>query len=247
MAKIFYFSGTGNSYIAAKRLGGDDIVDISAEPMGKSYSEDVIGFVFPCYCYDAPEIVKKFVKSGKFIADYIYTVVTCGASEGNSSATVGKLLKENGSELSAHFILVSPDNCIIFATEKKLAEKLIAEEAQKIKDIADAIENRLLIKANFSHSKALITKLSYFGMRKFFGLDKKKAGSDCIKCGLCEKLCPVSNIKSDTGGNPIFLDKCENCFRCIHTCPTGAISFGNIKVSEKTRFIREDDQGFMNR
>ena len=50
----------------------------------------------------------------------------------------------------------------------------------------------------------------------------------CIKCGLCQKLCPVDDIK---GTPPVWLhnERCTNCLACYHHCPAHAIHWGNMK------------------
>jgi len=52
-------------------------------------------------------------------------------------------------------------------------------------------------------------------------VDKSKCGS----CGLCEKLCPVNNIRF--AKYPEFLNHCVLCMRCFAYCPEEAISFKN--------------------
>ena len=65
----------------------------------------------------------------------------------------------------------------------------------------------------------------------------------CIRCRLCERLCPVENMylkekkkkknreakasKSYTGKMKLR-GHCIHCLACIHWCPTGAIRMGYI-------------------
>ena len=46
--------------------------------------------------------------------------------------------------------------------------------------------------------------------------------ADCIRCGICAKVCPANNITvTDRGVH--FSDHCEVCYACLHNCPKSAI------------------------
>ena len=45
---------------------------------------------------------------------------------------------------------------------------------------------------------------------------------DCVRCGICAKVCPADNIAVDEGGVRFF-DRCEVCYACLHNCPQTAI------------------------
>ncbi|MBF0386853.1 MAG: nitroreductase family protein [Candidatus Omnitrophica bacterium] len=58
-------------------------------------------------------------------------------------------------------------------------------------------------------------------------LDFKVAKEDCIKCGLCAKLCPSGVIELADGYPLIPTEKEPGCLRCQHCltiCPSGAVS-----------------------
>lgn len=63
------------------------------------------------------------------------------------------------------------------------------------------------------------TTLPWISMRAVFKLEIN--GKFCTKCGLCENLCPVSNIKLNE--KPIHKNRCQFCMRCIASCPQKAI------------------------
>jgi ferredoxin len=49
--------------------------------------------------------------------------------------------------------------------------------------------------------------------------------SDCIKCGACAAVCPVTAITE--GDTQYVIDaNCVDCGTCAATCPVGAISAG---------------------
>ena len=45
---------------------------------------------------------------------------------------------------------------------------------------------------------------------------------DCIRCGICAKVCPANNITVTDSGVQ-FSDHCEVCYACLHNCPKTAI------------------------
>ena len=61
----------------------------------------------------------------------------------------------------------------------------------------------------------------------------------CTGCGLCERLCPVSNIHVNKGadqeenGKPEWLHHCEHCMACISWCPANAIDYGDRTPSRR--------------
>lgn len=64
-------------------------------------------------------------------------------------------------------------------------------------------------------------------------VDKKFCVSgECNHCGLCEKECPVSNIKL-VGGKPEWQHQCESCLKYIQFCPKNAINYGSKTFKRK--------------
>jgi ferredoxin len=66
----------------------------------------------------------------------------------------------------------------------------------------------------------------------------------CIKCGKCEKVCPVDNIQ---GTPPEWLHngRCTSCLACYHYCPVHAINCGKrTRKRDQYFFNRRGDQKF---
>ena len=57
---IYYFTSTGNSLQAAldivDGLGGADVVSMTNAGMNTSCDSDVVGFVFPSFCWGMPHV-----------------------------------------------------------------------------------------------------------------------------------------------------------------------------------------------
>ena len=50
--------------------------------------------------------------------------------------------------------------------------------------------------------------------------------ADCIACGTCAGVCPVSAISVGDGKYVIDADACLDCGTCAGECPVSAISEG---------------------
>lgn len=69
-----------------------------------------------------------------------------------------------------------------------------------------------------------------------------KAEKNCIKCGMCIKICPTKNIslKKD---KLKFGGKCTLCTRCVMNCPINSIKLGLLnkwKINGKYKFKKPD-------
>ena len=54
----------------------------------------------------------------------------------------------------------------------------------------------------------------------------------CDSCGLCEKICPDSNIIM-MNGIPTWHGHCEHCLGCLQWCPKEAIQFRKVTLKYK--------------
>jgi uncharacterized protein len=46
----------------------------------------------------------------------------------------------------------------------------------------------------------------------------------CVRCGVCEEVCPVGAASLPEDGDPVYdLDKCIGCAQCIALCPQSAL------------------------
>lgn len=234
--KIFYFTGCGNSLSVAKALGGE-IINIAKVKTG-AFKDEAVGFVFPVYCYDIPPLVKNFIQNSSFEAGYFFAVGTCGSTAGRSFLTINGLLKQKGKTLDYSKKIVLPDTCIIFKTAEETKKVLLAKEKETVEAFKKDIENRVKTPV-FCDSKMRINRPAWFFMKKIAGLDRKKAGESCVSCGLCSRVCPMQNIKIENG-KPSFGKVCENCFACIQRCPSRAITFGKLEITDQSHCVHPD-------
>ena len=63
----------------------------------------------------------------------------------------------------------------------------------------------------------------------------------CNGCSLCQKLCPVENIRMREG-HPQWQGRCIGCLRCYHRCPQHAIEYGNQTRKKGQYFYRHTSE-----
>lgn len=242
---IYYFTGTGNSLWAARKVGGylgdTELIPIIRAMKEKKFAPGAsrIGFVFPLYFGGIPLIVADFIReldlSG---AEYIFTVCTRGFHiAGGAIKQMKKLLEELGASLSLGLYLNMIDNylptfeipvkdALIKANVSALGKtekiaRMIAAGKMRIRYALLEINEKLLYPTFLKNAR---------------GMDAEFIVQDtCNGCGTCEKVCPVNNIRM-TDARPEFLHHCEQCYACAHACPKLSIIPGQKSLNKKHRF-----------
>ena len=249
---IYYFSGTGNSYAAAKYLAdglGEDLMDMALAVREGQYEytlkkDEKLGFVFPVYAWAPPKIVTEFVKNLELYYSgdpYLFAVCTCGGSAGKTMDIFEAALEENGLVLDSGFSVIMPDNCITLfeaETEEKSAEKLEKAD-QTLDNILRAI--RLGWSDFFRVKKGKMSGVLSAVVNPLFSMGALKTKSfwvtdQCISCGLCENICTSGCIEL-TAGKPVWTeDSCNMCLACLNRCPAAAIQYGK-KTVKRGRYV----------
>jgi len=119
---------------------------------------------------------------------------------------------------------------------KEEQEEFFKKEAKQIRKIVNDINsNKMTAKIDPTKKKRSFEKTNkgfrdnVFESDKFFHVD-----DSCSSCGICEKVCPVSNIKL-VEGKPQWKHKCVQCLACIHYCPEVSIQYGD-KTLKRGRY-----------
>ncbi|GHV82354.1 iron-sulfur protein [Spirochaetia bacterium] len=235
MTKIYYFSGTGNTYWSAKKLtallGDAEFFPISREmrqPSIRIEAETVV-FVFPAYAYETPIMVRRFLERAEINTNYIAALVTCGSSPGGALAEVRRVLRRKGLTLNFADRIPCVQNYIpIFGvpTAKKQAVR-IALRVAATERAAGAITARAVNKVWTLRPFSKIVSMLFRLGRPLFVTGFRRT-SDCTRCGLCARLCPAGAIKMTAEG-PVFQKTCEHCQSCLNFCPCRAISYIRLK------------------
>ncbi|MDR1210134.1 MAG: EFR1 family ferrodoxin [Clostridiales bacterium] len=228
MSVIYWFSGTGNSLYAAKRLseslGGVASRAIASgapdKPVGGEFEK--VGFVFPSYYGNLPRAVRAFVECLDVRpGTYIFAVVTMGGPGGGAVASLKAALEAKGLRLGYGVGVRMPANYVMMynpASVSKSAGKL-AYVDKKLEKAAREISARVQRVRTFPVTSGNLYK-NVEKLDRQFSVDET-----CVSCGQCAKICPAANIRLE-GGGPKWRGRCEHCAACISWCPSAAIQYG---------------------
>ena len=244
---IFYFSGTGNSQLIAKRIAkrtGRDLCRINdflkrgeklTIPDSIAKLEDIV-FVMPVYGWRIPRAVEELIRrSALEEGTGVYFVLTCGSDMGNSQRYAEKLCADMKLKYKGCAELVMPENYIAMfdAPEEAEARRIIELALPQADRLAGYIERQ----EDFPEKRAglmarikstVINPLFY----KFSVKDRKFNADDrCTGCGRCAAECPVNDILMNEG-KPVWQGRCIHCMACITGCPEEAIEYGTISLGK---------------
>lgn len=234
---ILYFTGTGNSVYVAKRIEkatGDEILNLFGKIRDNDYtalySDTPWVIVVPTYAWRIPRIVESWLKKTDLSGNTgVYFVMTCGGNIGNAGKYLETLCSEKNMKYLGCFEIVMPENYIaMFSTPTRDEAVAVIEKAET--NIDKAID---FIKAGEPFPKRRITVMDKMNSGivndlfypVFVHAKKFSVAETCISCGLCEKVCPLSNVRL-VNGKPIWADNCTHCMACISRCPQEAIEYG---------------------
>jgi ferredoxin len=245
---IYYFTGTGNSLAAAKKIataiGDCDLVPIASLQSITSDivpSADRVGIICPLYFSGLPLMVAAFAgRLDLTRAKYVFSVITLGGPSGSSALQQldSILRKRSGRGLDAGFSVTMPGNYIFMYSSPagKKQEEILAKADEQIAGITGHLtrcEKRALPSSLLS---SLLHTLFYwwFAKNAHTGDRKFSVNDRCTSCGICAAVCPAGNIEL-VEGKPVWKHHCELCCGCIHLCPVGAILAGP-RTSTRLRY-----------
>jgi ferredoxin len=250
---IYCFTGTGNTYLAAKKIANTlqgDKYSVNVKNMTRSEPHKIdlshtIGVGFTVAFWNTFPVVKDFINNlpqGNGAEIFVFT--TMGDSSLNAAANFGGILKNKGYNVIGAKGFLMPNNFI--AVQKKEKNILKIEKAYKkielfakqlIDGSAKPCKTNLFFKIAFAITDFITNRWRGKIFQKIvrFGLNKDK----CVKCGLCFEICPVKNIQVEDN-YPVFSGmKFQLCMRCISYCPTQAIKSFLLRKTYTTLSIEE--------
>ena len=236
---IYYFTGTGNSLAAAKKiataLGDCELVPIAsfAQAGGDIVPQaERVGMICPVYFSGLPLMVAEWAgRLDPAAVKYLFAVITHGG--GGESAALRQLdtilRKRQARGLDAGFGVVMPGNYIMMyeSPKGKKQEEILAKADEVIAGITGPVIRYERSDLPSSILPRILFTLIYPWFRSHAPSDDKKFSitNKCTSCGTCVAICPAKNIEL-VDKKPVFLHHCELCCGCIHICPVQAIQAG---------------------
>lgn len=233
---IYYFSGTGNSFVVARDLAERLQAELVSIPrvVGREQIEsdaDSLGIVFPVY-YETlggiPLMVRRFAaKLGNIEAKYLFAVCTYGSAETVTLKNMSRLISSRGGQLSARISVNMPENIYPNLARKKHGKMYSTWESQLPK-ISKIVKEK---KKAVYRTPNSVVGIAYPPLRTL-GLLLRRF----LKKVTIRQLQGYSGSKADSFDELLPLmdntfsvsDACTKCATCLRICPAG-----NIRISSK--------------
>ena len=248
---VFYFSGTGNSQLAAKQIAselGDELVSINEclKKGGKNSfrSQRPLVFVLPTYAWRMPKVVERWIRETGFEGSReAYFVLTCGGSAGNAAAYAKKLCGETGLRFLGLAAVDMPNNYVALSNTPDEAEcaALLEQAKERVASLSALMQRGdpfpdAPVSFKDRMNSGPVNGLFY----ALFVHDKGFSATDaCTSCGKCARRCPLNNIRL-TDGKPVWHGNCTHCMACIGGCPAEAIEYKSASKGNRRYYIMED-------
>ncbi len=228
---VYYFSGTGNSFVAARSLAellDADLISIPAV-VGQDQIEcsgDAFGIVFPVY-YETlggiPLIVRRFIdKLVNIESKYIFSVCTYGSAETVTLKNVSRLIEGRGGTVSARISVNMPENIY-----PKLARKKHARMFTVWKSEAEKVSKIILDKKKGVYRTPNVVVGPFYGPLRVIGRGLRP----CLKNSTIRQLQRYTGSQAGSFEELLpIMDKsfaateaCTDCGTCARICPAGNI------------------------
>lgn len=236
---IYYFSGTGNTFLISKMIT-DNLLknryNVNKFLLEKSKPEDVnlnhtIGLAVPVAYYSTYPFIWKFINNlPKTNGTDLFLISTCASTAGALALQIKKVAIAKGYNPIGAITFKMPLNLTQTQIKDTKLKRLI--EKANIKAI-QFVESLINDKAKWQYKT--VFAYFFFIMLKLIGslpiklyrhlYELNVNDSKCTQCGICYQICPADTIRMYEF--PRFEDNCEYCMRCFAHCPEQAIYFNN--------------------
>ncbi len=233
---MLYFSGTGNSkYIAntfSKKMNAKcHSIEEKIDFKNEIKKHDIIAFCYPIYASNVPRIMREFVSKYVELLKYKKLIIFCTQLmfSGDGARVFTDLLPEGYGRViyAEHFNM--PNNICnsgIFPVKNgEKTKKYIKAAQKKIDRICNDLQKGKIKLRGFNKVSNIMGKGqgAYWQEIEEKNKSSVQVDEDCIKCGLCARLCPMKNLNLTTK-EVVHNDNCILCYRCVNACPKKAIT-----------------------
>lgn len=251
-AIIHYFSGTGNSLLAAKQLTGEltkynydlDLHSIEDGIYDNSKLYSLHIFFFPVYATAVPHIMRKYINNlpnGNKVRTAVISTngrVSTHIRDGYQGWALHQArlyLKRKNYDVFFSDTLDYPHNVTIAfpPRSEKYNQIIISKALENLVKMAQRIVDnhtyhRSYFYPNFIWSLPFGILYTLIGRRCIALLFA--ADSSCDNCKICMIKCPVKAINANHKVNRWRLN-CEGCLRCINICPHKSIQISAVRFA----------------
>ena len=250
--RIYFFTGTGNSYWTASQLvslASDSGISANMFAIDMLQRSDIragtrdslTGFIYPTHGFALPWYMLKFIlhfprgKGAVFIVNNragmkMGRLFTPGIS-GIAAHLPMLILILKGYRIAGTLPLDNPSNWISIhpGIKQKVVNSIFERRIRDIHNFGDRIFKNLtcfpLKYLLFIPLDILLIPISlaYLFFGRFILARSYFSSSSCDGCGICAKRCPVGAI-SMKKGTPYWSYRCESCMRCSNVCPKKSVN-----------------------
>lgn len=230
-----YFSGTGNSeYIAqcfSERMGAEcHSIEENIDFASLLHTHDTIAVCYPIYGSSVPRIMRDFTARHNTALMEKKLIIFCTQMmfSGDGARAFARLIQGCDSRViyAEHFNM--PNNISNFwLFPVRDAERRRKQKAAdcKLDRVCRDVQCGIVKRRGWGVFSKLLGK---FQNAYWSTIEKGRAGSfaadsDCNRCGLCVRRCPVQNLEL-TEASVMQKNNCILCCRCVHLCPQKAAS-----------------------
>lgn len=244
-AIIFYFSGTGNTWWISNRIAealesqGISARTVSIEKISADeandliYKSEYVGFGYPIYGSDMPEIMKRFFDSLEDM-EMKSTFVFCTqwSYSGDGAHVCERAIRKKGYNVwwAEHFFMPNTISAGLFARYTNDPQKLkniLEKNRKRIDRLALKISKNVISKRGYTIVSTLGGLMQRIPYRRIYLSYKDNISINaekCIGCNRCVNICPVNNLEV-SGDKIVAKGECILCGRCYNFCPVQAIEY----------------------
>ncbi len=255
-AVLYWFSGTGNSLTAARRVAGKlpgaelVRVDRSLLRSPPALEADVLGFVYPVYAGGMPRMMRRLLESAEDIrASYVFGLATSAGGLGRGLLQLRDILLKRGRTVDGLFHVRMPNNSASMGRPptEEVTRSILDSASPALTAAAESVRSRSVeLSGRGGGPYALLSRLASPLFISFLPkIDRGYFATDaCTSCGTCVSVCPACNIELREG-RPAWLGRCEACQGCIAFCPTSALQMSRRTVGRQRYHHPEVNAGDM--